>query len=97
MIVAIAGFAFNCKSVDKANVGGKEVIVASEMNPVIFTVWGAPVTKCIEAVKAEGATKIANANQSIVGNLGALPAGTNGLYSSSRLSSTEACQATGIK
>jgi hypothetical protein len=85
--VAAALVAVNCKSIDKAKVGGKEVVVASQMNLVIFTAMGAPVTACLDDLGKEGV--------STVTNVGGQP--TGGLFSTFRLSSVEGCQAAGTK
>lgn len=79
--------AVNCKSIDKAKVGGKEVVVASQYNIVIFTALGAPVTACLDDLNKEGVTTVTNSNG----------APTGGLFSTYRLSSAEGCQAAGTK
>lgn len=85
-LIAIA-LVVNCYSIDKVKVGGKDVITATQMNPVIFTAWGAPVTACLNDLNKEGVTQVVDAKG----------APTGGLFSTSRLSGTEACQATGVK
>tara|TARA_B100001939_G_scaffold348121_1_gene372815 strand:+ start:6401 stop:6688 length:288 start_codon:yes stop_codon:yes gene_type:complete len=84
----LAGLAlFNCASIDKTSVNGKEVVTATRAAPVIFTVLGAPVTKCLDDLNEENVTTVANASG----------APTNGLFSISRLTGSESCQATGTK
>ncbi|WP_032809680.1 MULTISPECIES: hypothetical protein [unclassified Leptospira] len=83
----VVGLIANCYSIDKTKVGGKEVITATQMNPVIFTAWGAPVTACLNDLNKEGATQVVDARG----------AATGGMFSTSRISGTEACQATGVK
>lgn len=85
--VAASLVAVNCKSIDKSKVGGKEVVVASQMNLVIFTALGAPVSACLDDLNKEGVTNVANA----------AGAPTGGLFSTYRLSSVEGCQAAGTK
>ena len=85
MVIAFA--LVNCKSIDKTNVGGKTVVTASQMQPVIFTAMGAPVTACLDDLEAEGVKNVTNANG----------APTGGLFIVSRLSGSEQCQATGTK
>ncbi|MBK8395175.1 MAG: hypothetical protein IPL26_08000 [Leptospiraceae bacterium] len=80
-------FLVNCYSIDKSKVGGKDVIVATQMNPVIFTLWGAPATACLDDLNKQGVTQVSSAQG---------PA-TGGMFSTSRLSGTEACQAVGVK
>lgn len=76
-----------CSSVDRTKVGGKEVVTATQSKPVIFTGLGAPVTACLDELNTQGVTTVTNANG----------APTGGLFSSSRISGTESCQATGVK
>ncbi|EMY77535.1 hypothetical protein LEP1GSC060_0170 [Leptospira weilii serovar Ranarum str. ICFT] len=83
----VVGLIANCYSIDKTKVGGKDVITATQMNPVIFTAWGAPVTACLNDLNKEGATQVVDARG----------AATGGMFSTSRISGTEACQATGVK
>ncbi|MEQ8353088.1 MAG: hypothetical protein RH862_16490 [Leptospiraceae bacterium] len=78
---------FNCASIDKTTVKGKEVVTSTHAAPVIFTALGAPVTKCLDDLDEEGVTTVTNANG----------APTNGLFSISRLTGSEQCQATGVK
>ncbi len=77
----------NCYSIDKTKVGGKEVVTASQMNPAILTLWGAPVTACLDDLQKEGVTQVVDAKG----------APTKGLFILSRISGTESCQATGVK
>ena len=87
-------FALNCKSIERSSVNGKEVVVANQMNPVIFTVWGAPVSKCLADLEAEGVKEVTQAESGVGAGVWI---GKGGLFSSSRLSSTEYCRATGTK
>ncbi|MCG6146190.1 hypothetical protein [Leptospira bandrabouensis] len=87
LMAAVAALVANCYSIDKTKVGGKEVVTATQMNPAIFTMWGAPVTACLDDLNKEGVTQVVDAKG---------PA-TKGLFTTSRISTTEACQATGVK
>ena len=84
----LAGLAlFNCASIDKTSVNGKEVVTATRAAPVIFPVLGAPVTKCLDDLNDQGVSTVNNA----------AGAPTGGLFSISRLTGSESCQATGTK
>ncbi|MCB1140052.1 MAG: hypothetical protein KDK23_14920 [Leptospiraceae bacterium] len=78
---------FNCASIDKTSVNGKEVVTATRAAPVILTAIGAPVTDCLDDLNKEGVSTVTNANG----------APTKGLFSVSRLTGSENCQATGVK
>lgn len=85
-LVATAA-AFSCASIDQTSVNGKQVVTATRSAPVILTAIGAPVTKCLDDLNEAGVTTVTNANG----------APTHGLYSISRLTGSESCQATGTK
>ena len=90
LILGVGSFFFggiSCASIDRAKVGDKEVVVATRMAPVIFTLWGAPVGECIEDLKKEGVQEVTT----VIGPP------TGGLFVLLRLFSVEACQAVGVK
>lgn len=74
----------NCRSIDKATIGGKPTVTATQVAPVIFGAIGASAQDCLDAISKEGATEIDAVK------------GPNESFFISRLSGSESCQATGI-
>jgi len=80
----------NCKTVTKAQVGGKDVIHVDMLGVAIVGSGGAPVGACINEVGNEGATRLIEANGS----------GTDGIPGIIRMIGTvvtEGCTAIGSK
>ena len=94
VLLGLSLLGVQCKSVDKNKMGNQEVIMVSEVNPVIFTAWGAPAEKCIKELHEQGGKKLVHAEH---GLWGGIKIGDSGLFSSSRLSSSEYCRAVGTK
>jgi hypothetical protein len=84
-LFVFGGLATGCASVNTATVDGKTVVTSTEVAPVIFTVMGAPLSKCLGALAKEGVTTVVDAD------------GPNENLLISRISNLESCQATGTK
>lgn len=79
-----------CSHVSTTQVGDKDVVQVSEMGIQFFNKGGAPVSKCVEALGANGATTVIEAN-------GPATEGLFGIMRSIGTSGTDVCRAVGSK
>lgn len=75
-----------CSSIDTATMNGKTVVTSTHVAPVIFTAVGAPTSKCLADLDAQGVTQV----NSVAGPNENAPF-------LSRISGPEMCQAIGTK
>ena len=89
IVITIAALflATACASIDKSSMNGKDVVTSTHMAPVIFGMWGAPAEKCLADLNKEGVKSVETV----------LAASNEKSPFLSRISGTEACQASGSK
>ena len=85
LLFVIGGLTTGCASVNTAKVDGKDVVTTTHAAPVIFTAMGAPLSKCLTSLNENGVKTVVDAD------------GPNEDFFISRISGSEACQATGTK
>jgi uncharacterized protein YcfL len=83
--LVLASLATGCASVQTTQLNGQTVVISTHAAPVIFTAIGAPLSKCLKDLDANGVTTVVDAD------------GPNEDLLISRISGSESCQATGVK